>query len=315
MKKTMGFPEMLEDQKWLESIVELARQAGEAILEIYEQDQIHVTHKVDNSPLTQADMAAHRIIVSGLGILTPDIPVLSEESDALSYEQRVQWHTYWLVDPLDGTKEFLEKNGEFTVNIALIHRGVAVVGVVYVPVKQLLYAGVQVVGNNAEQNVETRQGIAYTQPSTTGLPPVPDPDWSRAFKQIGNNKPEQIRVRHLQKPGPLLVVASRRHGSEALETCLLKLRRDFGEINLINIGSSLKICLIAEGSADIYPRLAPTCEWDTAAAQAILEAAGGMLVDSQLTPLRYNSKDSLLNPDFFAMGDVTYDWARSLSLP
>ncbi|MDK1023026.1 MAG: 3'(2'),5'-bisphosphate nucleotidase CysQ [Gammaproteobacteria bacterium] len=277
--------ELLMDKRWVTRIIAISRDAGKQILEIYDGDEIEITQKADKSPLTQADVASHKVIVGGLQQLTPEIPVLSEESDELSYEIRRQWQTYWLVDPLDGTKEFIDRNGEFTVNIALINSGVPVLGVVYVPVKDVLYVGVQKI--------------------------TPAGNESYAFKQIADAPPKDIKVRPLA--ATLIVVASRRHGSEALQGVLRKLRRQFVAVETTNMGSSLKICLVAEGAADIYPRLAPTCEWDTAAAQAVVEAAGGMVVDSEFNVLRYNSKEALLNPFFYVIGDKSYAWHESLN--
>ena len=279
--------ELLKDQMWVAKIIAISREAGKQILKIYDGDEIEITQKADKSPLTQADTASHRIIDGELQQLTPEIPVLSEESEELSYEIRRQWQTYWLVDPLDGTKEFINRNGEFTVNIALIHAGIPVLGVVYVPVKDVLYVGVQ----------------KMTAAGAEG----------RAFKQIADDPAEAIRVRRLDIAGALTVVASRRHGSDALEGALEKLRQEFVSVATTNMGSSLKICLVAEGAADIYPRLAPTCEWDTAAAQAVVEAAGGLIVDSEFNVLRYNTKDELLNPFFYVIGDRSYPWRESLS--
>jgi 3'(2'), 5'-bisphosphate nucleotidase len=277
---------LLKNQQWVDDVIDISRRAGNAIMSVYEGGEIQISLKTDESPLTQADMASHQIITENLQQLTPNIPVLSEESDSLSYQIRSRWETYWLVDPLDGTKEFINRNGEFTVNLALIHNGIPVLGVVYVPVKKVLYLGVQT-------NVQTGGE-------------------SRAFKQIADLPPEEIVVRPIAANGKLTVVASRRHGSEALESALEKLRRKFPEVVTTNMGSSLKICLVAEGAADIYPRLAPTCEWDTAAAQAVVEAAGGIVVDAELNVLRYNTKDELLNPHFYVIGDKEYDWNSTL---
>jgi len=245
-------------------------QAGEAILQIYNQEDLGVTSKEDKSPLTKADMAAHNVIVAGLKTLTPDIPVLSEESVSVPWEERRQWERYWLVDPLDGTKEFIKRNGEFTVNIALIENGEPVLGAVYVPVQDILYCGM-------------RDGGAW---------------------KIAAGQQERIVVSRLQpEQTTLRVVASRSHQGELLEAWLAKIQQRYGELELVSMGSSLKICLVAEGKADVYPRLALTSEWDTAAAQAVLEAAGGVLVDEAGVPYRYNQKADILNPFFFALGD------------
>ena len=257
----------------LQPIVALARQAGDRILEIY-GSEFSVEQKADNSPLTDADMASHHTIVDGLALLTPDIPVLSEESASLPYSERSSWNRYWLVDPLDGTREFVKRNGEFTVNIALIDEGVPVLGVVHVPVT----------------------GVSYLACRGRG-----------AMKQEADEVPVAIQVR---KPGdgPVMVVGSRSHRGDSLIRFLDKL----GEHEMVGMGSSLKICLVAEGVADIYPRLGPTSEWDTAAAQCVVEQAGGYVTDTDMQPLRYNTKDSLLNPFFLVFGDNSRDWSQYL---
>lgn len=258
---------------------DVARDAGAAILQVYGDEDFGVQTKSDESPLTRADLAAHNIIVDGLQEKAPGIPVLSEESDGISFAERSSWDQYFLVDPLDGTKEFINRNGEFTVNIALIEKGVPMRGVVFVPVKDVMYTGDQ------------HEGIAtVTRNGETG----------------------PIQARKLDRTS-LTIVASRRHGGEALEACLGVLRENFTSIDTTNMGSSLKLCLIAEGEADLYPRLAPTSEWDTAAAQAVVEAAGGKVVDIELKELRYNTKDNILNPFFYVIGDTDFDWHGVLS--
>lgn len=273
----------------LETHIELmsaaARAAGAAILEIYGEEDFDVQTKDDDSPLTRADLAAHHLIIDHLSGGAGDIPILSEESAEIPFAERSSWDRYFLVDPLDGTKEFINRNGEFTVNIALIEQGVPVAGVVYVPVKNVLYVGDQ----NAGMATVMRDG-----------------------------KTTPIKTRRLDKSVPLIVVASRRHGGDALEACMSVLRDHFSGIDTTNMGSSLKLCLVAEGVADLYPRLAPTSEWDTAAAQAIVEAAGGQVVDTSLALLRYNTKDDILNPFFYVLGDTSFDWSsilKQVSLP
>ena len=263
----------------LEAVKRIAREAGEAILEVYERGPAEVSLKADDSPLTEADLAAQRVIAAGLGALQPALPLLSEESAAAPWRERARWRRYWLVDPLDGTKEFLGRNGEFTVNIALVEDGAPVLGVVFAPALDLLYWGA------------AGQG---------------------AWRQQGREAPQAVHSAPLREGAPLRVVASRRHGGEAVDAWLAALARRFPEPELLSMGSSLKICLVAEGRADIYPRLAPTCEWDTAAAQAVLEAAGGSLTDTRLAPFRYNRKEALLNPFFYAIGDPGYPWAEVL---
>ena len=254
-------------------VVGIAREAGRAILEVYERD-FSVTEKDDKSPLTEADVASHRIITQRLGQLTPDIPLLSEESSTVPYAERAGWERYWLVDPLDGTKEFIKRNGEFTVNIALIEGQVPVMGVVHVPVT----------------------GVSYFGEHDRG-----------AFRQDGDSTPRPIHVTAALEGTPR-VVGSRSHAGESLQRYLANL----GDHELVSMGSSLKLCLVAEGKADVYPRLGPTSEWDTAAAQAVVEAAGGRVTDTGMTLLRYNTKESLLNPEFLVFGDLTEDWSRFL---
>lgn len=264
-------------------LIGLCRRAGAAILDIYQDSQMAVEEKSDASPVTQADIAAHQVILNGLQALTPAWPVLSEEGVIPPFAERQQWSTYWLVDPLDGTREFIARNGEFTVNIALIHAGEAVLGVIYVPVTGVVYWGAKGRG---------------------------------AFKRTADGDDCPIQARRLDErlaaSQPVDVVASRRQGSVAQEQLLNGLERQLGPIARTTIGSSLKFCLLAEGLADFYPRLGPTSEWDTAAAQGILAAAGGQVVDAQFKPLRYNQKESLLNPYFYALADAAADWPRLL---
>ncbi|MGD8514844.1 MAG: 3'(2'),5'-bisphosphate nucleotidase CysQ [Granulosicoccaceae bacterium] len=258
----------------LKGVIPIARQAGEAILAIYETDYA-IEHKDDKTPLTEADMAAHHIIDDGLALLTPDIPILSEESAKIPFSERRHWHTYWLVDPLDGTREFIKRNGEFTVNIALIENGEAVVGMVYVPVS----------------------GVSYFACRTHG-----------AWKQEKGGKPQPIMVRPLPDSGPLVIAGSRSHSGESLNRFLANI----GDYEIISMGSSLKSCLVAEGKADLYARLGPTSEWDTAAAQCVVEEAGGVVTDTTMHRLYYNTKDDLLNPYFFVSGDPDKDWSQYL---
>lgn len=257
----------------IDPVLQLAQQAGHAILEIYHRD-FAVQHKADESPLTEADLASHHTIVDGLQQLTPDIPVLSEESASLPYETRRQWRRYWLVDPLDGTREFIKRNGEFTVNIALIEDGRPVLGVVHVPVSGVSYTGVADNGAHKQDEHGIRRPIQVTRPCQR----------------------------------PVRVAGSRSHAGDSLQRFLDKL----GEHDMVSMGSSLKLCLVAEGCADVYPRLGPTSEWDTAAAQAVVEAAGGQVTDTAMQPLRYNQKESLLNPHFLVFGDTDIDWSQYL---
>ncbi len=257
---------------YLDDVRQLAVLAGEKILEIYNTD-FSIEAKEDKSPLTAADMASHHAIIDGLKKLTPDVPVLSEEAANIPFAERQSWTRYWLIDPLDGTKEFIKRNGEFTVNIAMIEDHVPILGVVYVPVSGVTYAACRGQG---------------------------------AIKDEGKGD-VPIKVRHLQD-GPVAVVGSRSHGGDSLNAFLDKL----GEHEIISMGSSLKICLVAEGTADIYPRLGLTSEWDTAAAHCVVEEAGGRLTDLSVQRLKYNTKDSLLNPHFLVFGDKRRDWKQYL---
>ena len=261
----------------IEELIQLTEAAGEAIMEIYRSD-FEVDFKEDTSPLTQADLAAHRIIAEGLAKLTPDIPVLSEESDAPDFEIRSAWQRYWLVDPLDGTKEFVNRNGEFTVNIALIEGDRPVFGVVGVPAQSITFVGDEVTG----AFVRDAQG---TRP---------------------------LNGRKMDPSSEVVVVASRSHGSDRLEAYIQALGEQYSNVTRSPVGSSLKLCILAEGRADLYPRLGPTSEWDIAAAHAVLNAAGGALWSTDGSPLTYNSKESLLNPEFFAVSDGDYPWVDNL---
>lgn len=254
----------------LNAVVPLSLRAGEQILEIY-SNEFSVDIKEDRSPLTAADLASHHCLLDGVGKLKPEFPIVSEEStETVCYEQRQKWETYWLIDPLDGTKEFIKRNGEFTVNIALIHNHRPILGVVYVPVKYQCYFAAEGVG---------------------------------AFKQYRQDPPTPIRVRE-KAPDIITVAGSRSHNIGGLSDYLNRL----GEHKLIAMGSSLKFCLVAEGLADIYPRIGPTSEWDTAAAHCVVEQAGGQVTDTRGNRLLYNTKDSILNPNFLAFGDSSRDW-------
>jgi 3'(2'), 5'-bisphosphate nucleotidase len=267
---------MLLTRELLQTINNIAIEAAAKILAVYRSPGvIEVNSKADQSPVTEADMQAHRVIVDALVKLTPDIPVLSEESADVPFTVRQRWQRYWLVDPLDGTKEFISRNGEFTVNIALVSGGKPVLGVVHVPVTGISYLGL------CEQ-----QHLAWRA------------DAGKEWQPIRVSK---ITAPELSANAVLRVVASRRHGEEAMERFLAALKESYADIELLNMGSSLKICLIAEGRADVYPRLAPTSEWDTAAAHAVLRAAGGDILQADLERLSYNAKESLLNPAFFAV--------------
>ncbi|WP_242111614.1 3'(2'),5'-bisphosphate nucleotidase CysQ [Luteimonas aquatica] len=258
------------DEALREGVIALARQAAAAILAIYDT-AFDVEHKADNSPLTAADLAAHRCIVEGLERLTPDIPVLSEESaEDVASATRRGWASLWLVDPLDGTREFVKRNGEFTVNIALVREGEPVFGVIQAPVTGQLWHGDRARG---------------------------------AFRRDEGAGDVRLRTRRPAR-APLRVAASRSHRDARSDALMARI----GEVEAVALGSSLKFCRLAEGGMDVYPRFGPTSEWDTAAGQAILEAAGGCVIDPRGRPLRYNQRDTLLNGDFVALGDADLPW-------
>jgi 3'(2'), 5'-bisphosphate nucleotidase len=258
----------------LDRVADIARAAGREILEVYHSGEVAATTKGDASPLTAADLRAHRLIVRALEELTPGIPVLSEEAAEAPFAVRSAWERYWLVDPLDGTREFLARNGEFTVNIALIEAHAPVLGVVHVPVTQVSYRGLPGAG---------------------------------AWRQLPGEPAQSIRAaRH--SAVPLRVVGSRSHRGDSLEAFLARV----GPHELLPVGSSLKFCLVAEGAADVYPRLGPTCEWDTAAAHAVVLAAGGSVSALDGTPLRYNTHAGFRNPNFVAFGPADRDWLALL---
>ncbi|AUM67765.1 3'(2'),5'-bisphosphate nucleotidase CysQ [Pseudomonas fluorescens] len=249
-------------------VVELALKAGEAILPFWRAN-VQVNHKADESPVTAADMAAHDVIVAGLLALSPDIPILSEEDADIAQSVRAGWQRWWLVDPLDGTKEFISGSEEFTVNIALVEQGRVVFGVVSMPTNGRFYVGGAGLG---------------------------------AWRGDRGGEPSPIAVRNVLAPGEAFtVVASRRHTSLEQERLLDGLSGSLGELQLTSIGSSLKFCLVAEGAADCYPRLAPTSQWDTAAAQGVLEGAGGEVLSLSGEPFCYPARESLLNASFLAL--------------
>ena len=269
---------------WLEAVVELAQLAGEKILEVYNSDEFSVQEKDDKSPLTAADLASHHAIVDGLTALTPEIPVLSEESASLPFAERSAWKTYWLVDPLDGTREFIKRNGEFTVNIALAEGGVPTMGVIYVPVTATLYFADRERGAFKIDDCE-KGGVGERRPGETG--------GMESIMSIALRMPLQR-----EKGRPFTIMGSRSHATPELETYVEDMRNQYGKVDFISSGSSLKICLVAEGRADIYPRLGPTMEWDTAAGQAIAVASGAQVVcHDDGSALAYNKED-LLNPWF-----------------
>lgn len=260
----------MDQNNLLESVVLLACKAGDAILAMYQQQMsLDIKTKLDNSPVTLADLRAHEIIVAGLSHLTPNIPILSEEDPNIAYETRSTWQQFWLVDPLDGTQEFIHRSGQFTVNIALIEAGKPILGVIFVPLKGLIYYGAIGLG---------------------------------CYKKEVGKLPHTLQVRQWQKGNELILVTTRKELHEELQHHLNVL----APVEVTYRSSSLKFCLLAEGLGDIYLRKKKIHEWDTAAGQCILEAAGGIVLDSNWTPLRYNTKSHLLNPPFIAVGDSTH---------
>lgn len=260
----------------LEAVINLAEAAGERILAVYGTD-FRVLQKPDSSPVTEADRLANSLILGGLARLTPDIPAISEEGTHLPFADRAHWENVWLVDPLDGTREFIKRNGEFTVNIALISNQVPILGVVYAPVGNVCYYACKNGG---------------------------------AFKRKGRERPAAISAKNYDVRDPMVVTGSRSHNvGESLKNFISAI----GYSRYVPMGSALKSCLVAEGAADVYARFGPTCEWDTAAAQCIVEEAGGGFTDLGMRPLRYNARDSLLNPQFLVFGDTTVDWKHLLS--
>ncbi|QLF93987.1 3'(2'),5'-bisphosphate nucleotidase CysQ [Pseudomonas sp. ABC1] len=260
----------------LEPVIALVQAAGQQILPYWRSD-LAVQEKADASPVTAADLAAHALLEAGLRALDDRIPVLSEEDCERPLAERADWKRWWLVDPLDGTKEFISGSDEFTVNVALIDAGRVVFGVVGIPVRGTCYYG----GDGLGAHCQERDG--------------------------------QVRALHVRQapPGHFTVVASKRHGSPEQTQLLETLRERHGDLTLASVGSSLKFCLLADAQADCYPRLAPTSQWDTAAAQGVLEGAGGEVLDLQGQPLTYEARESYLNPFFLALPQEA-DWRTEL---
>src|SRR4029450_1223128 len=254
--------------KLLLEVTALAREAGRAILDVY-ASSFSVQEKEDSSPLTEADLRSEKLILAGLRRIAPEIPVLSEETGQSAWATRRNWSRLWVVDPLDGTKEFVQRNGEFTVNIALVDNHRPVLGIVHAPALERDYFACEGIG---------------------------------AFRSDARAAGRPIRVAG-RGSGGVRVVGSRSHRGSSLDGFLSRV----GAHELVEVGSSLKLCLVAEGSADVYPRLGPTCEWDTAAGQCVLEQAGGQVLKLDGEPLEYNREDTL-NPNFVGFGDADIDW-------
>jgi len=270
----------MNDHLYLLTSIQAAISAGTAILEVYRSAEFEIEEKADKSPLTLADRRSHEVIVSYL--TTFDIPILSEEGRDIPYQDRNNWDTYWLIDPLDGTKEFIKKNGEFTVNIALIRQNKPVAGVIYVPDRDTLYFASTEIG-----------AYKADSPQVTGLSDS-DPDQGLT-DLIGLST--RLPIDQSSKR-PYTIAGSRSHATPELEAVVERKRREHGEVEFIAAGSSLKLCLVAEGRADIYPRTGPTMEWDTAAGQAVVECSGAKVYQYDTEePLGYN-KENLLNPWF-----------------
>lgn len=259
----------------IEDIINLSHEAGKLVLDIYHSNNHEKKLKPDKTPLTKADLASHNLIIKKLINLTPNIPILSEESKKISWRVRKHWEIYWLIDPLDGTKEFIKKNDEFTVNIALIKNNTPILGVVHAPAIETTWVGEI---NNAAIKISPK-GKAY-------------------IKCIEHQDNELWNV-----------VGSRSHSSDKFKSFTNKLQ---GEVNILSVGSSIKMCLVAEGAAHIYPRLGLTSEWDTAAAHAVVNSAGGMVLDILTRKeLRYNTKESLLNPFFLCLAEE-HPWLNKI---
>ena len=259
--------------KLLDNLIEISRLGGDEILDVY-NGTIDVTLKDDLSPLTDADRRSNAVIISKLAALYPEIPILSEEGRKIDFSERKKWSLFWLIDPLDGTKEFIKRNGEFTVNIALIDDGCPIAGIVYAPTKNTFWYGAKEIGSFIIKN---------------------------------DSKSKEIFVQDDIKD-PIRIVSSRSHPSPKLQSYLDR----FQNHEIVNMGSSLKICLVADGTAHIYPRLGPTMEWDSGAGHAVLKYAGGFLTDATTgNELVYN-KENLRNPDFICYGSKIKDYHEVL---
>ena len=264
----------------LKKIVSVARESGALIMRYYRGElESDVSNKADNTPVTAADQAADRLIRQRLKEFTPGVPCLSEESQIPSFQSRSEWHDYWLVDPLDGTRGFIDRDGNFTVNIARIQSGVPCLGVVFMPDKDICYAAARGLG------------AFRSEPGSSELEPI-------------STRPHS---------NPLVISRSARRSSEEYNSLKDYLSDTGFEISEKRVGGSIKLCQVAEGVSDFYPCFVPTSEWDTAAGQIIVEQAGGLVVEAETgLPLRYNKKETLLNPHFLAVDDPEFDWRAML---
>ena len=262
----------LNNQEVVLDILNIAIDAGKEILKIYKKN-FNVDLKADNSPITEADINSNNLIKKRLIEIEKNIPILTEES-LVNWEIRRVWKKYWLIDPLDGTKEFVNRNGEFTVNISLIENNSPIFGVIYAPEKSLLYYGIK---NNGSHKLITQDNINTLS----------------EFKKININNNTTYKTK---------IIGSRSHSNKDFQ---MWVEKNFSQYELISIGSSLKFCFLAEGTADIYPRLGPTSEWDIAAGHIILEEAGGKLKSFDNIDILYNTKENIINPNFLAYGNVS----------
>ncbi len=281
----------MNEKLYLLTALAAAIDAGHAILDVYRSPDFKIEEKADKSPLTLADRRSHEIIVKRLGKL--DIPILSEEGKDIPYEQRKSWETYWLIDPLDGTKEFIKKNGEFTVNIAIIRNRKPAAGVIFVPDKDVLYYALKNLGSFKADSIDRIESVIRPsiEPTTEIAAEIIDKVIDASTSLPLNDSVDR----------PYSIIGSRSHASPELEAFVEEKRQEHGNVEFISAGSSLKLCLVAEGKADIYPRTGPTMEWDTAAGQAIAENSGCKVLQYGTSdPLIYN-KENLLNPWFVVL--------------
>lgn len=264
----------MNNRDLMQALIKIAEAAGQEIMAIYrDESRWQVQKKDDSSPLTAADIASNTVIVSHLEKLTPDIPIISEECDEISFQERRQWTQCWLVDPLDGTKEFIARNDEFSVNIALVKNNQAVLGIIYSPVTGVSYVAAK--GEGAYKVESGKMSSILTAP---------------------------LNIKNVR------VVTSRRHKGRHDETFITETQKKFESVNVVPAGSAFKICRIAEGGADVYPRFGHTMEWDTAAGQIIVEEAGGAIVDKKGRPFRYNQRETLRNDSFMVVGGQLDTW-------
>lgn len=285
------------DKLYILTSIHAAIEAGNAILQVYHSSDFKIEEKDDKSPLTQADRHAHEVIVKHLSKF--DIPVLSEEGKDIPYDERKNWDTFWIVDPLDGTKEFIKKNGEFTVNIAMISNHRPVAGVVFVPDKNILYFASSEIGSYRVELGQIGDGLNSKIGNKSWFENLSDREIDDTLSELISRSAKLPVSDSTNKP--YTIAGSRSHSTPELEAFVEERRKEYGEVEFISAGSSLKLCLVAEGRADIYPRTGPTMEWDTGAGQAIVECSGGKVYQYDTAePLKYN-KENLLNPWFVAL--------------